>query len=88
VQETLYLIPEEQMKATDDKLFPDYAYCSLSEAWLRPKDAKIQFVALVRMFGTSHPAVLKSAGHDKAAGRRRGEVELDRYRSNRCGEYS
>jgi len=58
VRETLYLIPEEQMKATDDKLFPDYAYCPLNEARLRPKDAKVQFVVLVRLLGTSYSAVL------------------------------
>ena len=47
IRETLHLIPDEQMKKTDDKTFADYAYCPVSEAQSRPKDAKIQFVALV-----------------------------------------
>jgi len=47
VRETLYLIPEEQMKKTDDKLFQNYVYCPVNDVKLHPKDAKIQFVALV-----------------------------------------
>lgn len=47
VRETLYLIPEEQMKKIDDKLFADYVYCPVNESRLHSKDAKIQFVALV-----------------------------------------
>lgn len=47
VRETLHLIPEADMLATDTKLFPDYAYCPIIEANRRPKNAKLQFVALV-----------------------------------------
>ncbi|KIX05426.1 uncharacterized protein Z518_06298 [Rhinocladiella mackenziei CBS 650.93] len=53
VQETLHLIPESEMLAIDDKAFPDYEYCAINESRNRPKDAKIQFVALV----TSKPVV-------------------------------
>lgn len=47
IHESLYLIPKEQMLKVDNKLFPDYAYCPLSEAKSQPKDAKLQFVALI-----------------------------------------
>lgn len=32
---------------TDNKNFPDYKYCPVSESSRRRKDAKIQFVALI-----------------------------------------
>ncbi len=49
VPETLHLIPQSEMGelATDTRNFPHYAYCPLSESRIRPKDAKIQFVALI-----------------------------------------
>ena len=53
VLETLHLIPESELLAVDDKAFPDYEYCPISESKNRPKDAKIQFVAIV----TSRPVV-------------------------------
>jgi len=43
----LYLIPESDMRVTDDQCFPDYAYCAISDSHKQPKDAKIQFVALI-----------------------------------------
>lgn len=39
--------------ATNSRHFPHYAYCPLSESRIRPKEAKIQFVALI----TSKPQV-------------------------------
>ncbi len=45
--ETLHLIPESEMLAVDSKGFPDYEYCPISESKNRPKDAKIQFVAVI-----------------------------------------
>ena len=47
VPETLHLIPEKEMMAIDTQSFPDYEYCPISESRTRPKNAKIQFVALV-----------------------------------------
>ena len=47
VAETLHLIPEADMLATDTKMFPDYAYCAIKDSRKHPKDAKIQFVALI-----------------------------------------
>ena len=35
------------MLAIDDKNFPDYAYCPVSDSRKHRKDAKIQFVALI-----------------------------------------
>ncbi|KAK7897110.1 hypothetical protein LTR67_004999 [Exophiala xenobiotica] len=54
VQETLHLIPESEMLITDGDAFPEYEYCPINESKLRPKNAKIQFVALV----TSRPVVV------------------------------
>jgi hypothetical protein len=47
VPETLHLIPEADMRAVDDKNFPDYAYCPINQSRKHRKDAKIQFVALI-----------------------------------------
>lgn len=47
VTETLHLIPEEQMRETDTTNFAAYAYCPINESRNRPKDAKVQFVALI-----------------------------------------
>ena len=41
------------MLAIDDKAFPLYEYCPISESRNRCKDAKIQFVAIV----TSRPEI-------------------------------
>jgi hypothetical protein len=35
------------MLAIDTKRYPDYKYCALKEARNCPKDAKLQFVALI-----------------------------------------
>lgn len=35
------------MLVRDTKSFPDYAYCPINESRLHPKNAKIQFVAIV-----------------------------------------
>lgn len=53
VEETLHLIPDSEMSTVDKKSFPDFAYCPINESKSRPKDAKIQFVALI----TSKPVV-------------------------------
>lgn len=45
--ETIHLIPESEMLVRDTKSFPDYAYCPINESRLHPKNAKIQFVAIV-----------------------------------------
>lgn len=47
VRETLYLIPEGEMLATDTISYPDYRYCALKDARKCLKDTKIQFVALI-----------------------------------------
>lgn len=47
VCETLYLIPDAKMREIDTELFPEYKYCAISDSRSAPKDAKIQFVALV-----------------------------------------
>ena len=47
MQEQLHLIPEADMLATDDLLFPDYAYTSIADSRKHPKDGRIQFVALI-----------------------------------------
>jgi hypothetical protein len=41
------------MLVMDKKSFPDYAYCPIAESRNRPKDAKIQFVAVI----TSKPTI-------------------------------
>ncbi|KAK5453594.1 hypothetical protein LTS15_006780 [Exophiala xenobiotica] len=50
VQETLHLIPESEMLITDGDAFPEYEYCPINESKLRPKNAKIQFVALANFY--------------------------------------
>lgn len=47
IRETLHLISEADMRDIDTMLFPEYEYCSIDESRSRPKDAKIQFVALI-----------------------------------------
>lgn len=46
IRETLYLIPQDQMTKVDNT-FPAWKYCPINEVGSRPKDAKLQFVALV-----------------------------------------
>lgn len=55
IRESLHLISDAQMKEIDTKLFPDYEYCPINEARLRPNDAKVQFVALI----LTKPQVMK-----------------------------
>jgi hypothetical protein len=47
VRETLHLIPESEMLAIDSVSYANYKYCALKDARLQPKNAKVQFVALV-----------------------------------------
>jgi hypothetical protein len=56
--DTVHLIPASDFLATDTTNFPDYAYCPISASRSRPKDAKIQFVAVI----TAKP-VLASEGN-------------------------
>lgn len=47
VLETLLLIPDSELRATDVESFPDYAYSPINQSKSRPKDEKIQFVAVI-----------------------------------------
>jgi len=53
VEETLHLISQSELSATDKKTYSDFEYCPINECANRPKDAKIQFVAII----TSRPVV-------------------------------
>ncbi|RVX70943.1 hypothetical protein B0A52_06100 [Exophiala mesophila] len=47
VHETIHLIDPEELKVTDPRSFPGSEYCPVAEHKLRPRDAKVHFVAII-----------------------------------------